>query len=231
MTPETPTPDASTKAKLTAAAFKLFGAKDPSDVSVRQIAGEAGVNLGMISYHFGSKEGLYLHVVETIAAELRQKVARVQQAFSQNIEAFMRSAPDAAAQRRFCAEVLKGMMEMAVRTMLETLKNDNMMFQIIAREQIAPSPAFAILYDQALEGIFHSIDDLLRRIDTTASEQTIKLRAHALYGQTVIFVVTHATVTRRLGETHYTDDDIEAIAAIVKEHTDHILRPFCGAAS
>src|SRR4029078_8177484 len=40
------------------AAERLFGAHGYEGTSVRDIAQEAGVNLAMISYYFGSKEGL-----------------------------------------------------------------------------------------------------------------------------------------------------------------------------
>lgn len=75
-----------------------------------------------------------------------------------------------------------------------------------------------------------SVDELLRRIDTDTPEKIIKLRSHALYGQTVVFIVTHATVNRRLDSVNYSDEDIDLIAAIIAEHTDNILKSFIGEA-
>ena len=48
---------------LIAAAAPLFAAKGLNGVSVRELAGAAGVNLSMISYYFGGKEGLYAAVL------------------------------------------------------------------------------------------------------------------------------------------------------------------------
>ncbi|MDA8428518.1 MAG: TetR family transcriptional regulator [Geobacteraceae bacterium] len=53
---------------LITASIPLFAAKGLNGVSVREVAGAAGVNLSMISYYFGGKEGLY-------AAVLREQFA------------------------------------------------------------------------------------------------------------------------------------------------------------
>ncbi len=48
---------------LISAAVPLFAAKGLNGVSVRELASAAGVNLSMISYYFGGKEGLYAAVL------------------------------------------------------------------------------------------------------------------------------------------------------------------------
>ena len=49
--------------KTVAEATPLFAEKGFNGVSVREIAGFAGVNVSMISYYFGGKEGLYAAVL------------------------------------------------------------------------------------------------------------------------------------------------------------------------
>ena len=51
------------RATLITVATPLFAEKGFNGVSVREIAGFAGVNVSMISYYFGSKEGLYAAVL------------------------------------------------------------------------------------------------------------------------------------------------------------------------
>ncbi len=46
-------------------AEKLFAEYGFDGTSVRLIAKEAGINIAMISYYFGSKEKLLEHMVET----------------------------------------------------------------------------------------------------------------------------------------------------------------------
>lgn len=64
--------DESTRAKILAAAGRLFGDKGKNGVSTAVIAREAGVNKTLIFYHFGSKEELYLAVFTSWAEELKQ---------------------------------------------------------------------------------------------------------------------------------------------------------------
>jgi AcrR family transcriptional regulator len=52
-------------------AIKLFGVKGFEGTSVREIATDAGVNVAMINYYFGSKEKLFESVVEYRTSFLR----------------------------------------------------------------------------------------------------------------------------------------------------------------
>lgn len=51
---------------LLAAAHKLFIEKGYESVSTRELAEEAGVNLGAIQYHFGSKGQLFVETMKTL---------------------------------------------------------------------------------------------------------------------------------------------------------------------
>jgi len=70
---------AATRADLVEAGRKLFGQKGFDGASIRAITSEAGANLGAVTYHFGSKRGLYSAVLESglrpMAARVRRAVA------------------------------------------------------------------------------------------------------------------------------------------------------------
>lgn len=53
---------------LLSAAHALLKSKSYSDISIRELAVKAKLNSAMISYYFGSKEGLFLEMVERSAA-------------------------------------------------------------------------------------------------------------------------------------------------------------------
>lgn len=53
----------SVKQGLIAAAMEMLAEKSYKDISIREIARRADVNSAMISYHFGSKEALFIEVV------------------------------------------------------------------------------------------------------------------------------------------------------------------------
>jgi len=52
------------------AAFAIFGRQGYRKASIADIAKEAGITKGMITYYFGSKKTLYLFLVETINSGL-----------------------------------------------------------------------------------------------------------------------------------------------------------------
>jgi AcrR family transcriptional regulator len=53
-----------TREKIMAVAERLFAEKNFLQVSIRDIVKEAGVNLGAINYHFGSKEELIFSIIQ-----------------------------------------------------------------------------------------------------------------------------------------------------------------------
>jgi AcrR family transcriptional regulator len=62
-TPNNPAIEAPVPERLLAAAKVCFLADDYHQVSTRRIADMAGVNVSMISYYFGNKEGLYEEMI------------------------------------------------------------------------------------------------------------------------------------------------------------------------
>ena len=64
-----------TRDALLRAARELFAQQGFDTTSVRQITAQAGANLGAITYHFQSKENLYLQVLESMAEPLYARVA------------------------------------------------------------------------------------------------------------------------------------------------------------
>lgn len=61
-----------TKEKILDAAEELFGAKTFDTVSLRDITNHAGVTLALASYHFGTKDNLFVSVVARRADILNQ---------------------------------------------------------------------------------------------------------------------------------------------------------------
>ena len=52
------------RSKILAAATPLFAKHGLNGVSIRELASAAGVNLSMVSYYFGGKEGLYAEILK-----------------------------------------------------------------------------------------------------------------------------------------------------------------------
>src|ERR1700756_4523692 len=68
---------AATKAQVFGAAERLFALHGFQNVSVRDIAAEAGVNLASVNYHFGSKDALLFEIFRRRTGELNRERARM----------------------------------------------------------------------------------------------------------------------------------------------------------
>ena len=62
---------------LLKAAQEHFLGREFKAVSLRQIADSAGVNPAMVNYYFGSKQGLYLAMVDSLLSQLQGSLARL----------------------------------------------------------------------------------------------------------------------------------------------------------
>lgn len=61
-------------------AERLFARRGFSAVSLREITGEAGVDVALVQYHFGSKQALFDHLLQRRAETLnRDRAARLEQ--------------------------------------------------------------------------------------------------------------------------------------------------------
>lgn len=63
-----------TKEQILICARKLFSSKGFAETSVRDIAKAAGQNLALISYHFGSKEGLLEAIISDFTEAFRTSI-------------------------------------------------------------------------------------------------------------------------------------------------------------
>lgn len=69
-----------TRDRLLAAGLAAFASRGFAAASVREITAAADANLAAITYHFGSKQGLYDAVLERVFGRLRQNVAEAERA-------------------------------------------------------------------------------------------------------------------------------------------------------
>jgi AcrR family transcriptional regulator len=64
-------PDTDTSAAIAGAALQRFAARGFEAISLREIAGDAGVDVALISYRFGGKLGLWKQIISQAAGDLR----------------------------------------------------------------------------------------------------------------------------------------------------------------
>jgi AcrR family transcriptional regulator len=95
---EAPSEKTDTAARIMQTAEKLFAKKGFECVSIRELAAECGVNISLISYHFGGKEQLLEKIIETrvnsllvgmrslVEQDIQCKATLLKKVFKQNIK-------------------------------------------------------------------------------------------------------------------------------------------------
>jgi len=193
--------------QMLAAGMEAFARFGPEGVTTRRLAAAAGVNSAAIQYYFGSKEGYYRavvrHLVEKLArpffAELEEIAARLHD-----------SVPD-----RWEAAAL---LDRLVRRMWILVAPEARFFAgISAREHLNPTGAYEIIYE-AISRIHRILAALAASaLGVSPESPAAVVRAHAVFGQAMIFRTGAATLCRRLGVEEIDEPEAERIAAVVAE--------------
>jgi TetR/AcrR family transcriptional regulator, regulator of cefoperazone and chloramphenicol sensitivity len=206
-----------TRLALITAATGVFAKFGYEAVSTRVIAAEANVHPALIGYHFGSKEGLYLAVFETIASAMEQRVGPA----LANIDAFLNSMESSVESRQRCIHLLGSLCE----TMLATLADESSgpWGPLMMREQQAPSQAFDLIYERFMQRMMGTMTRLVLTIDPSRSEAAAKLTVVSLMGQTMVFRVAREGVLRHMGWDKMGPDQVVEAQAAIREN----LRRMC----
>ncbi|WBY16345.1 TetR family transcriptional regulator [Erythrobacteraceae bacterium WH01K] len=68
--------DSDTSAAISRAAMQRFAAQGFDAATLREIAGDAGVDVALISYRFGGKQGLWKDIVSQASADLHEALEK-----------------------------------------------------------------------------------------------------------------------------------------------------------
>ncbi len=96
--------------------------------------------------------------------------------------------------------------------------------RFIVREQMNPTPAFGILFDEPMQPLIELMHQLLQRIaaDRLTHDQ-VRIRTLALFGQVLVFRFARATLMRATGWQSVGAAEISGVRAVVVAHTNAIL--------
>lgn len=122
--------DSDCRANLIAAAVPLFAVKGFNGVSVRELANTAGVNISMISYYFGSKEGLYGAVLSGQFAIL-EKIGEIEQLEIDTLQKF----------------------ELYVRATVSRYRKNPYLLRFYTSELTNPTPCFETIVKPAIKRV------------------------------------------------------------------------------
>ncbi len=141
-----------TRKHLVRAAIELFGKHGYEATSTRSIAQRAGCNLGLISFHFGSKQNLY----DEVRDEVRQEMERGSRRLTQRLRQISSLGMEKEDLRKAAAECV----EMVVDA-LSAHAGDDAYFMMVRRSMQAGDEASRRLFNESFMPPFREIVRIL----------------------------------------------------------------------
>jgi TetR/AcrR family transcriptional regulator, regulator of cefoperazone and chloramphenicol sensitivity len=213
-----------TRLRILQAALEVFAAEGYEGASTRTLAQRAGVNLPALQYYFGNKEGLYRAVIDQLGENLERCVAPV----TEEVRSLMASEP---VPRRQALDLLCRMLDAFVALVTDQTSPDwEARASFFARAEIESQAALDTLHQRVMRQIIEPCALLISQLtgEPPDTEQTL-LRTVALIGQVTVFCSGKAH--RAMGWHELDERRVQAIQAVVREHTRAIFRTVKGAAS
>ena len=196
--------------RLLEIAVEQFGQRGLEGASTREIAAAAGTAMSSITYHYGSKEGLYRAAADYVAAQLGDPLDGA--AFP----AVIASGDPAAARAGVHAIVAR---------FLASIRDHNAdaWTLFIMREQMNPTEAFERIYAGAMGQHSQSLVELLCVATGIGDRYAARLAAISLIGQALVVKAARATCRKLLECETLSHAIIDDYAARVAANIDAIL--------
>jgi AcrR family transcriptional regulator len=194
--------------RLLAAGARLFAERGYADVSTRALARAAGVNLSAITYYFDGKEGLYRAVI----ARMLRETEPLRRALIDDIRAgILRAGSDRAALARVALAFVRRVLAAQVLTALPGGR-----MQIMLREVNKPSVAFDDVMAGHIDPVHDAVCELVAAArHESAEDESVRILAHAVIGQCVVFGPGRHVIQSRLGWDEVTPKRFERIVDAV----------------
>jgi TetR/AcrR family transcriptional regulator, regulator of cefoperazone and chloramphenicol sensitivity len=200
--------------RLLDTAIDQFGRLGIEGASTRAIATAAGTTMSSITYHYGSKQGLYLAAARHIVDRIGERIAP---ALAES-EARSREGDDPEAALTAILTIIDRFVEMMVHP------ESAAWARFIVREQMEPTEAFDVLYSGVMGRLADHLSALIvRNSGGRCDAAEARLKTVAIVGQALVFRVARATLLRVTGWTDVDVDGAATIRRIVRAHTVAIL--------
>ena len=212
-----------TRARIVAAALKLFGEKGFDGASTREIAASAGVNAPALQYYFDSKEGVYLACVEHI-------VSRVWEFMSEAVggaeKVLADEGDDEALIEAFCA------IQAQLAEFMFTSQDATDWRLFMARLQAGGGPAagFQIVFQRVSKRLSGATAAIVGKLmGRAAGDDETLIRTMALNGQLTVFQVARRSALTALNWDAIDGARVALLKRVLREQTAALLRSMVAA--
>lgn len=182
------------KEALLDAAEKLFSEKGYAATGIREIAGNAGVNLALIQYHFGGKGQLFVAVVHRLLAHGGVRIAD---------EVFAGVSPEREASAIALARFIRRFMHYLIRP--ERPQACRLMYREVLGDQVSEPEVYEALVSSVSEKFSAPLRDhmvrILHPIRPQADDQELRFSSQSILGQCVYYLTNRAFQERMLGQS------------------------------
>ncbi|AYA39731.1 transcriptional regulator CecR [Xenorhabdus nematophila] len=205
------------KQQLLEAAIEIFGRSGLEGATTRNIAQQANQNIAAIAYYFGSKEGLYLAVVQHIADRLKAEFTPLVEA----VDHFFAKTPKPYPPEQILAFIHQGMVSYN-RLIFE--KSSINISRIMSHEQLTPTEAYSVMHEQGLAPIYSRLNKLIAHyIGADEGQISTQIHTHALLGEILSFRLAREALLRQTGWDNIGAKEYELINQVLSQHINLLL--------
>ncbi len=177
-----------TKLALVEAAGQLFAEQGFDAVSTRMIADKAGVNLGGIHYHFGSKEKLYVAAFRHVAVSFK----------STCFEDVAEERPELMDTPQGVVRIIRMALKTLFRDIMSPLE-DSWKRALILRELFSSSSALPTLSRDVFKPKLDRDIDFFRKVRPDVAEATLIIWGNMLHAQMVFYLQAQDVINLSYG--------------------------------
>ena len=211
-----------TRARIIAAALRVFGSEGFIKASTRQIAADAGVNPPALQYYFGGKEGLHRacaqFIIDRMLGILAPALTRAREI----------TGP---AQRIEAIDALCGLLD-AVADGLVAAGSESWSRFVTRGKADGAGPAMGMIRQNIGHPILQTVARLIAMAARRdAADEAIRIKAAAILGQVTTFHTNRESTLEALKWSEFDARRLQMIKTVIRENTRAILDADIGAAA
>jgi TetR/AcrR family transcriptional regulator, regulator of cefoperazone and chloramphenicol sensitivity len=200
------------RTRIIEAAGEIFAENGFARATIRSICSRAGVNIALVSYHFGDKEGLYLEVMKHYRTKALEEYP-----FDLGID------DSSSAEEK---------LHVFIRSLMFRLLGQgrpSCFWKLFAREFIEPTKAFDVMVKETIEPSYNHLMNIVRGlIGTEQDELTLRLCTASIVGQCLYYRNSREVISKIIGKDHFNMAEVEGIAEHITQFSLAAMRSCYG---
>lgn len=200
-----------TREKLLRSAARVFARHGYEGTGIRVVSADACVNVALVGYHFGNKEGIYREVVMQVCALVQERLGEA-----------MAVARDAMAvvQGEAAAEAACRLLDPLIDMVLDPDTSD--LARIMLHEQLDPGPGFDTFHQSLTVPFVELLGGLIARARRLPLGDDERMSALAILGMLLIFKSAQASSELMFGTDAWTEGRRQTLRRTVASAIDAV---------